>query len=45
MVAEEGEYRGHYIGYPGGQCAFVRDESDCDMESMVDFLEMYYCTM
>ena len=32
-----------FIGYPGGQCAFVRDEGACDMESIVDFLELYYC--
>ena len=39
------EMYGRFIGYPGGQCAFVTDEADCDMESAVDFLEVYYCTI
>lgn len=43
-VATEGEFKGQFTGYPGGQCAFVSDEEDCDMESMIDFLEVYYCT-
>ena len=36
-------YYKHFVGYPGGQCGFVRDEESCDMESMVDWLEVYYC--
>lgn len=43
-VFEDGPLKGHYNGYPGGQCAFVTDEEDCEMESMVDFLEVFYCT-
>lgn len=42
-VATEGEWKGEIIGYRGGQCAFVKEQSACEPNSIFNFLELYYC--
>ena len=31
------------VGYPGGQCAFVKEVDDCQPQGNFNFLKMYYC--
>ena len=44
-IATEGQWKGQIIGYPGGQCGFVKTQNGCEPNSIFNFLELYYCTI
>ena len=32
-----------FIGYPEGQCGFVKTQESCKANGNIDFLKLYYC--
>lgn len=45
QIALEGIYRGEYEGFPGGQCGFVKVQLSCESMGLINFKELYYCTL